>query len=172
MGHRANWKSLATLGTAVGIICLSTFANLASGAQRIHTRRPTGRIVVVGAKLTPAVNLAAGDRAQRVVDLKAGGRARVTLKVSAGASPLVDPRLGVRLKLERCSKAWRARGAAYKCSGRTKLVLADGPALGRHTLRKLARKGKNHLRLTLTLPASAPNALQGQSARLVYTFSR
>ena len=170
MTRRVNCKSLAMLGTAAGIVCLSTFANLASGAERIHTRRPVGPIKVVGPKPAPALNLAAGDRVQRILGLKTSGRARVTLVVSAAASPLVDPHLGVRLKIERCSSTWREKGAAYRCPGRTRLVLADGAALGRHTLRNLARRGRNHLRLTLTLPQSAPNTLQGQSARLVYSF--
>ena len=163
-----SWRSVAA---AAGLACLMTFANLASGAARIDNRRPAGRIRVVG-KLVPALGLAAGDRAQRVLELKSGGRSRATLVITAGSSPLVDPQLGVRLKIERCTKKWRAQRAAYSCAGKTFVVLADGPALGRHTLRKLARRGKSHLRVTLTLPQSAPNALQGQSAQLVYKFTR
>ena len=165
-----SWKSVAA---ALGLAGLMTFANLASGADRIDNRRPSGRIRVIGAKLAPTLELAAGDRAERVLELKTGGRSRVKLLVTApNASPLVDPNLGVRLRIDRCSKTWKQQGAVYSCPGRAIAVLTDGPAVGRHPLRKLAGKRKNHLRLTLTLPQSAPNALQGQNAQLVYKFSR
>ena len=35
----------------------------------------------------------------------------------------------------------------------------------------LPRKRKAHLMLTVTLPQSAPNSLQGQSSALTYTFT-
>jgi hypothetical protein len=122
-------------------------------------------------RFTSAVGLAAGDRVQRTVEVKTGRRTRIHLVVAGrGASPLIDRTVGLRLSADRCSKAWRRVGAAYTCRGKTLRVLADDPAVGRHALRKLAARGTNHLRLTLVLPQSAPNALQGQSALLTYRF--
>jgi hypothetical protein len=158
---------LSVAGASLGLIT----AGLATGAERIDNSRPTGRVRVVGAKLWPANALAAGDRAQRVLDLKTGGRRAARLIVTARqASPLTDPKLGMRLKIERCPKAWHPKGLVFTCPTRTTLSLPDGPAVGVHKLRKLGGKGKNHLRLTLAMPASAPNALQGRSAVLLYTF--
>jgi hypothetical protein len=163
-------KSVAVLSLAVAILGLIT-AGLATGAERIDNSRPGGRVRVVGAKLWPASALAAGDRIQRVLDLKTGGRRGARLTVTARrASPLTDPKLGMRLKIERCPKAWRAKGKVFTCPARATVSLADGPAVGVHKLRKLSGKGKNHLRLTLAVPQAASNALQGQSAALVYSF--
>lgn len=163
------WSAVAAIGTAAAVVCLVTFANLASGAVRIENRRPSGRIAVVGAKLAPARNLAAGDTAQRIVDLEVRRGTRATLTVSAPASPLTDRAVGVRLRIDRCPKAWRAKAGRYTCAGKVALVTADSAAVGKHALRSL-RRGRNHLRVRLTLPRSAPNALQGQSATLVYRF--
>jgi hypothetical protein len=162
-----SWKSLAAAG---GLAVLMAFANLASGADRIHTRRPHARVKLVHSKFTPALDLAAGDRAQRVFDLRVRRRTRAKLVVSSGTSPLVGAG-GVRIRIDRCSKAWRGHGATFSCKGKTSVVLADSPVLGKHVLRRLSGRTANHLRLTLTLPQSAPNALQGQTAKLVYRFS-
>jgi hypothetical protein len=173
MAHRnlfSSQKSVAVLSLAGAILGLIT-AGLATGAERIDNSRPAGRVRVVGAKLWPASALAAGDRVQRVLDLKTGGRRGVRLIVTARqASPLTDPKLGMRLKIERCPKAWRAKGKVFTCPARATVSLPDGPAVGVHKLRKLSGKGKNHLRLTLAVPQAASNALQGQSAALVYSF--
>jgi hypothetical protein len=164
--------SIPALATAAPLVCLIAFASLASGAARIETRRPAGRIVIVKARFAPASALAPGDRVQRVLELKTGGRARVAVTISTRKrSALLDPTLGLRVKIERCSKPWRAVGRAYACHGKTTTAVPDGPALGRHRLRKLSRRGKNHLRVTLTLPESAPTPLEGQSARLAYRFT-
>jgi len=159
-----NWKSIALAGSLAGLMA---FANLASGAARIDDSTHA-RIKVVHAKFTPALNLAAGDRAQRIFDLKTRRRSRATLVVSSRTSPLAG---AVRIRVDRCAKAWRSRGATFSCKGKTVVVLSDSPALGKHALRKLSGRNANHLRLTLTLPQSAPNALQGQAAKLTYKFS-
>lgn len=163
------WSSLAAIGTAGAVVCLVTFANLASGAVRIENGRPVGRITVVAAKLSAAKNLAAGDRDDRIFDLKLRRGHGATLIVTAPTSPLTDRSLGLRLRIDRCSKTWRVKGSSYTCAGKVTAVAIDSPALGKHKLRKL-RKGRNHLRVRLTLPQSASNALQGQSVRLLYKF--
>jgi hypothetical protein len=173
MAHRnlfSSRTSVAVLSVAGAILGLIT-AGLATGAERIDNSRPPGRVRVVGAKLWPASALAAGDRVQRVLDLKTGGRRGARLIVTARqASPLTDPKLGMRLKIDRCPKAWRAKSKVFTCPARATVSLTDGPAVGMHKLRKLTGKGKNHLRLTLAIPQAASNALQGQSAALVYSF--
>jgi hypothetical protein len=167
-------KQIATAGAAVGLVALMAFANLASGAGRIVSTRPRGKIAVVGTKLTSARSLAAGDRVQRVLEVRTGGRMRVTLLVTAkAASPLTDRSVGLRLRVDSCAMGWRrGAGGSYTCRGKTTVAAAEAPALGRHVLRKLRKRRKNHLRLTLTLPQSAPNALQGQIVELVYKLKR
>src|SRR5919202_6549744 len=102
-------KQIATAATTLSLVLLMTFANLASGAGRIHTARPRGKIAVVGAKLAPARLVAAGDRIQRVLELRTGGRGRVTLIAAAKAhSPLADTGVGLRLRVDACSTTWRS----------------------------------------------------------------
>ena len=166
-------RQIGATATTAGLVVLMIFANLASGAGRIHSTRPRGKIAIVAGKLSPARLLAPGDRAQRVLELRTGGRARVTLLTAAKApSPLADRSVGLRLRVEACTKIWRRAGGGYTCRGKTTVVATDAPAVGRHVLRKLRKRGKNHLRLTLTLPQLAPNALQGRSVALTYKFRR
>jgi hypothetical protein len=166
-------RQTAAIAMTAGLTLLMIFANLASGAGRIHSTRPRGKIAIVASKLSSARTLAAGDRVQRVLELRTGGRARVTLLTAAKApSPLIDRSVGLRLRVDACTKVWRAAAGGYTCRGKTTVVAADAPAVGRHVLRKLRKWGKNHLRLTLALPQSAPSALQGQSVALVYRFRR
>ncbi len=49
-------------------------------------------------------------------------------------------------------------------------MLRRAPVIGKRTLRRLSlTPGRtDHLRLTLTFPARAGNALEGQTSRLVY----
>lgn len=168
-GLRFSWRSTAA---ATGFATLLTFASLASGAARIDNSRAHGLIAISHARFRPALNLVAGDRVQRVFDLRVRHRSHATLVVRAAtASTLTYVGVGVRIRIDRCSRPWRARGKTFRCRGRTVTSLRNSPALGRHTLRKLSGRRRNHLRLTLTLPSSAPNALQGQTARLVYKVS-
>jgi hypothetical protein len=165
-------RLLAAVGIASALLTLLVFANLASGADRINSGRPRHKIAIVGSKLASAQTLAAGDRVERIFDLKTAGKARVTLFVAVkDASPLTDPRLGLRVRVDACAKAWKlAANRTYLCTAKAALTSPEAPALGRHVLKRLRKRGRNHLRLTLTLPSSAPNALEGQSAKLSYRF--
>jgi hypothetical protein len=166
-------RVLAAVGIAGALLMLLVFANLASGADRIDSGKPRHKIAILASKLASAQTLAAGDRVERIFDLKTAGKARVTLFVAVKqATPLTDPKLGLRVRLDACIRAWRltADRKRYRCKGKAALVSSEAPALGRHLLEKLRKRGRNHLRLTLTLPSSAPNALEGQSAQLIYRF--
>jgi spore coat-associated protein N len=99
----------------------------------------------------------------------------VALAVKAQrASLLTDRKQGLRLSLVRCSRGWKGtlRAHSYTCLGRRTRLLTRRPALGRRRLGLLLRRGqKAYLRLTLTLPTQAGNALQGQTSTLVYRFT-
>ncbi len=70
------------------------------------------------------------------------------------------------MTIDRCSQAWTETGSSpaftYTCGGTTSSVLASTPVIGTNlplaNLASLATGVTDHLRLTLTFPASAPQA--------------
>ena len=86
---------------------------------------------------------------------------------------------GLQMAIDRCSAPWTEGGTApaytYTCSGTTSTVLASTPVVGANmtlnNLSALTAGNTDHLRVTLTLPAAAPNTLQGQSSVIQYTFT-
>lgn len=137
------------------------------------------RLLARPAKLTAALRLAPGDQVQRLVDLRKLGRGQFgAIYFVARAkerSPLaVDGRNGLQVELRSCLKRWvPVRGAhAYRCSSKSALVMAARAVIGRTRLPHLHLKGQQaaHLRLVVSLPAGAGNALQGKTTSLRYSF--
>jgi hypothetical protein len=136
------------------------------------------RLTIAHRALAPVKALAPGDRAQRKVDLRYrgnGGFAAVVLRVMGPSRSLLgSSSTGLRLTIDRCSHAWAKRGRTYGCHGRHSVVLKTAP-ISRQSfrLRRLtARAGRtDHLRLTLSLPSRAGNALQRRASRIVYAFT-
>ncbi len=102
----------------------------------------------------------------------------MTLTTTASPSSLLDTDTvnGLMMTIDRCSVAWTesAFPYTYTCSGTTTSVRTNTPvvgtnlALGNLTVTATA---VNNLRVTLTLPSTAGNALQGQSSTINYTFT-
>jgi hypothetical protein len=130
----------------------------------------------------PAQNLVAGDSVERAFDLSNTGAGRVSvlaLTTTAASSSVLDTdtRNGLQLRIDRCSRAWTESGPPYRysCPGRPGVVVATRPIIGTNIpllrLRDVRRPGMTaHLRLTLTLPASAPHALEGRTSKIQYEF--
>jgi spore coat-associated protein N len=129
-----------------------------------------------------AVGLAAGDRLQRTFDLgslSSAPIAVVALSSAANPSSLLDrDRVnGLQLRIDRCSKTWHESPQPYRytCSGKQTQVVARRPVIGTGVplagLAGLKRAKTAHLLLTVELPQSAPNALQGRQSQLTYTFT-
>jgi hypothetical protein len=139
------------------------------------------RLTIVHRALAPVTSLAPGDRAGRTLDLRYRGGGRlgaVALRVSGlRRSPLGSRSAGLRLRIERCSSAWRrlARARSYACKGRRATVLRTVAIGGRRPLRlrhlSLRAGRTDHLLLTLSLPPEAGNALERQLAKIVYAFT-
>ena len=78
--------------------------------------------------------------------------------------------------VDKCSVAWTESAVpyTYTCGGTTTSVLASRAVIGANlalgSLAALTTGSTDHLRVTLTLPASAPNTLQGQSSSISYNF--
>lgn len=183
--------SAAALGGAASIAGLATFGTFTSStsaSQSVSSGTVTIALGATGAstnRLTVgASNIAAGDTIQRSVDLIDSGSidlSSVTLTTAATTSSLLDTSVanGLQMVIDHCSVPWTEGGVApaytYTCSGTTTSVLASTPVIGSNmalsNLTALTAGNTDHLRVTLTLPAAAPNTLQGQSSVISYTFT-
>jgi spore coat-associated protein N len=130
-----------------------------------------------------ATGVVPGDTIQRAVTVSNTGNqdfASITLTTTASPSTLLDTDAtdGLQMLIERCSVAWTEGGSApaytYTCSGSTSTVLSSraiigsGLALSNLTITSGAT---NQLRVTVSLPSSAGNTLQGLSSTITYTFT-
>lgn len=152
-----------------------------------HGSKPTvlidlGKPGAAGAFSLSASNLAAGDWIQRPFDLVNKSRKPLSafaLTISASPSSALDTDVvdGLQLQIDRCRKAWTfdRETRHYACASPVIPVVSTRPVIGTDIvlgnvddIRR--KKGKARLLVTLTLPPTAPNALQGQSSTLTYTF--
>ena len=182
--------SFAVLGAAASITGLGTFAtftsstsasqSIASGTVSINlgTVGPANRLTI------GAANMVAGDTVQRAVDLMNTGTgtsdplASIQLTTSASPSSALDTDTvtGLQMSIDKCSVAWTESAApyTYTCGGTTTSVLSSraviGTSLALANLSALTTGSTDHLHVTLTLPAAAPNALQGKTSGISYTF--
>jgi predicted ribosomally synthesized peptide with SipW-like signal peptide len=182
--------SFAVLGAAASITGLGTFATFTSStsaSQSIASGTVSINLGAVGAanRLTiGAANMVAGDTVQRAVDLINTGTgtsdplASIQLTTSASPSSALDTDTvtGLQMSIDKCSVAWTESAApyTYTCGGTTSAVLTTraviGTSLALTNLSALTTGSTDHLHVILTLPAAAPNALQGKTSGISYTF--
>lgn len=176
---------LSLTAAALGIGAFATFTDSATVTQNVSS----GTVVLD--PLTPsgpnnrlsvgASNIAAGDTIQRAALVKQSGTislSGITLTTTATTSSALntDTTNGLQMVIERCSQAWTESGPpyTYTCAGTTQSVVASRPVIGSNlTLSNLdlSAGASNYLRVTLTLPSSAPNSLQNQSSVIQYDFT-
>jgi spore coat-associated protein N len=185
--------SFAILGAAATVAGLGTFASFTSSTSATHTLASGSVAIALG---TPgpanrlnvgAAGLLGGDTVQRATDLVNTGTtgsddlSAVTLTTTASPSSALDTDVtnGLQMALDKCSVAWTEAGAGppytYTCSGTTTAVLASRAIIGTNlalaNLASLATGATDHLRVTVTLPLSAPSSLAGLTSTLTYTFT-
>jgi len=183
--------SLALLGLAAAIAGLGTygtFTSTTSASQSITTGTVVISLGATGAstnRLTVnATGVVPGDTMQRSVDLINSGNqnlASITLTTTATTSTTLDTDTtnGLQMVIDRCSVAWTESGSSpaftYTCSGSTSSVLASraivGSNLALSNLGATTAGATDHLRVTLTLPSSAPNSMQGLTSTIQYSFT-
>jgi predicted ribosomally synthesized peptide with SipW-like signal peptide len=182
--------SFAVLGAAASIAGLGTFATFTSSTSASQTIGSGTVSIILGAtgpanRLSiGAANLVAGDTIQRAVDLINNGSGSsdnlgsIQLTTTASPSSTLDSDAtnGLQMVIDKCSVAWTESGPpyTYTCGGTTSTVLASRAVIGANlalsNLSSLVTGSTDHLHVTLTLPASAPNSLQGQASGITYTF--
>ena len=183
--------SVAAVAAAASIAGLATFATFTSSvsqSQSISTGTVTIALGATGASTNRlnvgATAVAPGDTIQRSVDLINSGSlnlASVGLTTTATTSSLLDTDAtnGLQMVIDKCSVAWTEAGVApaytYTCSGTTTSVLASAPVIGSNltlsNLSALTAGSTDHLRITLTLPATAGNSFQNLTSVIQYTFT-
>ena len=172
--------SIVVMAAAGALIALALCAGFASASPLGHVSRNAHRLTVGPHTLAAVGPLAPGDRAERTLELRYRGRfATVVLKTATKGSSLLrsDSAGGIRLAIDRCAKRWtKRRGTkAYVCDGKRWSVVTTVPLASKRALRlnHLSRRAgrTDHLRVTISLPLSAGNPLQGQTARVVYRLT-
>jgi hypothetical protein len=172
---------LGSLG-GVGGGALATVLQSQPGGSKPMVLVEPGEPGAVSSFSFSASDLAAGDWIQRPVDLVNKSKRPLSafaLTITASPSSALDTDVvnGLQLQIDRCRKAWRFDGQTrhYACTSPVIPVVSTRPVIGTDIvlgnvddIRR--KKGKAHLLVTLTLPPTAPNELQGQSSTLTYTF--
>jgi spore coat-associated protein N len=181
--------TLVIVGVAASIAGLGTFASFTSSTAAQAQSLSTGTVsITLGSanRLTVgASNLVPGDTIQRAVDITNDGSAGTSsvgsISLTTAASPSsqldADTSAGLQMSIDKCSVAWTESGPpyAYSCAGASSTVLASRAVIGSNlplsNMSSVTAGSTDHLRVTLTLPASAGNSLQGQSSTISYTFT-
>jgi spore coat-associated protein N len=172
----------------VGLGAFASFTSTTSASESVSTGSVTIALGATGAqtnRLTVnASGLSPGSTFERSFDLTNSGSlnlSAITLTTNATTSSLLDTDAvnGLQMVIDRCSVAWTESGTSpnfgYTCSGTTSSVLAStaivGSDLALANLSSLTAGATDHLRLTVTLPASAGNTFQAQSSTIQYSLT-
>jgi spore coat-associated protein N len=170
-----------------GVGAFATFTSTASVSQSV-----TSGTVTIGLGDTgtadnrldvAATGVVPGDTIQRAVKVSNTGNqdfASISLTTTATTSSLLDTDAtnGLQMVIERCSVAWTESGSApaytYACSGTTSTVVSSRAIIGAGVTFAnvlLTAGSTNHLRVTVSLPSTAGNSLQGLTSVISYAFT-
>jgi hypothetical protein len=186
--------TLALLSAAAAVAGLGTYATFTSSTSATQSALTTGTVQIALGATGPANRLTLGasgilpgDSMQRAVDLAntatAGNDALASITLTTAASPSsaldTDTTNGLQMTIDSCSQAWTESGTSpaytYTCGGTTKSVLASRAVIGANlalsNLASLASATTDHLRVTLSLPQTAPNTMQNINDQLTFTFT-
>jgi predicted ribosomally synthesized peptide with SipW-like signal peptide len=181
--------SAAVVGAAASIAGLGTYATWTSSTPAQNQTVSAGTVqIALGSTnrlTTNATGLVPGDVVERAVDLNGPasgvtGIGSISLGVTVGASTLLDSDTtnGLHINVDSCPSAWTESGTApaytYSCSGSVTSLVSNQPVIGNFNLPSLNSMnvgGVDHLKVKLTLPASAPTTMMGLSDTLSYVFT-
>lgn len=183
--------SLGIIGAAAAVAGMGTFGTFTDSTAPLNASVASGTLsldLAAGGAAGMTMNAAGfvpGDSISRSVELVNSGNlamSSVSLVSTATTQSVLttDKVNGLQLGVDSCSVKWTetiaANGAAtYTCSGTTVPLYTQGSGVVTPgtSLRDVASKnvgGTDHLRVTVTLPASADNAFQGKTAGLSINF--
>jgi spore coat-associated protein N len=176
VGGAASVAGLGTFGSFTSTTAAT--AEVATGTVALGTGSSVRGLSVAATGLVP------GDTAERTVTLTRAaasdpfGSVALTTTGTTTNALTGDPANGLQVRLDLCSAPWTqaAGGTVLTCSGTTTPVLAQRPVLGSGLDLGPATTALNgaaataHLRVTLSLPGTAGNNLQGLTNTIDFTF--
>ncbi|MCW2696623.1 MAG: uncharacterized protein JWR62_1708 [Modestobacter sp.] len=181
--------SLGVIGAAAAVAGLGTFGTFTDSTTPLNATVATGTLSInlTAAHDTGTLNMAAtnfvpGDSLTRSVNLVNNGTTNFSaLNLAATPSDATKTSLlttdqvnGLKLSVKSCSTGWtRPTSTTYACSGTTKTLVNNAPAVGNFALptpASIAAGGTDHLIISLALPTDAGNQFQGLSSGLSLTF--
>jgi hypothetical protein len=190
-GRRSTRWALVT-GIAlisVSVMTFNAFSWFTGAPQDVDTEITAGDLVLStddpghGVYLdVGASEIAPDDKIERVVDLSSSGSVAanaLNLTTSDTENPdsilFTEDTNGLQLLIERCSVDWTTTVHPYTGGGSTSVVYASADvndASGGVALNNVAVDGTvNHLRVLLTLPATADDDFQNETATIRFHFS-
>ena len=120
---------------------------------------------------------------QRSADISVSGTSDIgSIKLTTTASPSTlldtDTTDGLHIAIDKCSSAWTEAGTSpaftYTCGGTTTTVLSSQAVIGANISLpgvSTTAGSTTHLRVTLTLPATAGNTFEGLSSTITCAFT-
>ncbi len=186
---RRTLGSLGIVGAAAAVAGMGTFATFTDSTAPLDASLTSGTLsldlnAAHGTATLPmnAAGFVAGDSISRSVDLVNSGDlgfAGLSLNSVATASSVLDTDKvnGLQLSVRSCSVSWTesvtAGVATYTCGGTTSTILSGAAVTtsAQSALASVNPGGRDHLVVTLTLPASAGNTFQGKSSALSVSFT-
>ncbi|CAQ02872.1 TasA family protein [Clavibacter sepedonicus] len=154
--------ALAGAGTAYAVLAdrATTTVSVTAGAVELDWGAGGADQLAV-----PIAGLRPGDAQVRLVDLANTGTVTASeLMVTLGGTAVASTSDGFQVAVDRCTVAWTGAPGSATCAGTTTSVVADRPASGRFALPGSPARavgGRDNLRITVRLPASAPTTAQG-----------
>ena len=182
--------SLAVVGTAAAVAGLGTYGTFTDSTTPVGTTVQTGTVDINLAQPTGAfaipvttTNFVPGDSLTRAVNLTNNGSSALSsITLSSGVTtPSVlttDVTNGLQLAIKECTVPYTQGGTAtaatYTCSGTERSVFS-GPVMQTNLalsgLASMNPGGADSLVFSVSLPTSADNSFQNQTAALSLTFT-
>jgi predicted ribosomally synthesized peptide with SipW-like signal peptide len=179
--------SLGVIGAAAAVAGMGTFGSFTDSSTPVATTIQSGTLNIDVTQQGFAVPVTTagfvpGDSLTRAVNLVNSGNVAlgsVTLNTTVGTPSVLTTATtnGLQLAVKSCSVPWTQGGTAtaatYACSG-TERLLGSGPAVSNITLNNpasLAAGATDYLTFAVSLPTTAGNTFQGQSAALSLVFT-
>jgi spore coat-associated protein N len=190
--------SIAALGSAAAIAGLGTFATFTSTTSASQSVTAGTVAIALGSagssanRLTiSAGGIVPGDTISRAVTLTSTSSeplGSVTLTTTAPVSSLLntDTTNGLKMTVRRCPTAWtedatNAPAYTYTCTGASYVLGTAGTAGGVAVIQAAAAlpglaalssgSSVDHLLVSLYLPTTAPNTMQGAASTIQYAFT-
>jgi hypothetical protein len=173
--------SLGIIGAAAAVAGLGTFGTFTDSTTPVNSTLATGTLSIIatqqGTLPLDVSGLVPGDSLTRAVNLVndgnlAFGSINLATTVTTPSVLTTDAVNGLQKSIRSCAVAWTLSGNTYTCASGEK-VLGSGPVMNDVALAgaaALATNGTDYLAYTISLPTTAGNTFQGQTAALALVF--